>query len=81
MVPCKVGITLIDSGLPDDVELTLNTGPPLSVISPKLRDTLSAFGSLEEITPQLYRVLGLQFLDGFRQIHFDRDTRLLTLTA
>ncbi|HLZ69949.1 MAG TPA: hypothetical protein VKV26_08595 [Dehalococcoidia bacterium] len=85
----------------------LNTGRPLSVISRELRDRLTAFGYLDEISSELYQLrgvqmdgqqappliarasrgpallgfagmLGLQFLDGFRQIHFDRDTRLLT---
>jgi len=94
--------------LPYRFELMLNTGRPVSVVSLELRDRLDAFGALDQISPQFYRVrgvrmdgqlapqlivrassgprlpgfqgmLGLQFLESFRQIHFDRDTRLLNL--
>jgi len=110
LVPCTVAIALTTDALVYKFRLVLNTGRPLSVLSLELRDSLAAFGVLDEIAPGLYRLrgmlldgqqgpplivrasrgprllgfegmLGLQFLNGFRQIHFDRDTRLLTLTS
>ena len=91
------------------LELVVNTGSPMSVISAGARTELERYGYIDQVdgsncrisewnidgqrmAPLSLRVsavmtrlgisgfLGLQFLEQFKSIHFDRDSNILILT-